>query len=231
MILADEYNFSSVEKLDAALSHEIAIALDAAISAKGQAVLVVSGGNTPKGMLMKLSQQAILWSNVTVLAADERWVDVSNSRSNERMIRQYLLQNDAASATFIGFYTPNVEAIQAPLMLEDTLDLLKSPIDALVLGMGEDGHTASLFPCAANIENLLTEKEGLKTAFVKPGTAPDARITLSFLTLTKACHTFLHFTGDLKKEIYQKIISGDFQAPLGHVLEASSGKIRLYWAA
>ncbi|MEH6402106.1 MAG: 6-phosphogluconolactonase [Sneathiella sp.] len=231
MFLADEYNFSSTEKLDAALSEEIAKILIAAISDRGDASLVVSGGNTPKGMLISLSKQKIPWSNVTVLLADERWVDASDSRSNEKMVRQYLLQNEASAASFIGFYIPNAAAMQASALLEDKLGLLDRPIDALVLGMGEDGHTASLFPCAANIDELLTEKEGLKTDFVKPGSAPDDRITLSFSTLTKARHTFLHFTGDLKKEIYQKILSGDLQVPLGRVLEASKGNIRLYWAA
>lgn len=231
MFLADEYLFSSTDRLDASLSDEISTLLALAVEARGAATLVVSGGNTPKAMLEALSRKEIQWSNVTVLLADERWVATDDERSNERMVQRSLMQNEAEKATFIGYYSSAVDASFAPIQLEGKLHVLDNPIDVLLLGMGEDGHTASLFPCADNIDELLSPTGLMKTAFVRPKTAADDRITLSFPVLTKARHVFLHFKGDLKKEIFQKIVSGNLSVPLGRVFDASSGKIGLYWAA
>ncbi|MBL4739946.1 MAG: 6-phosphogluconolactonase [Sneathiella sp.] len=231
MFLADDYNFSSTEKLNTALSGEIADVLASAISKKGAAVLVVSGGNTHAGMLSKLSEQVISWSNVTVLLTNDRWIATTHNRSHEGMVRRYLLQNEAAKASFVGFYASDIEIDQAPTILEDKLDVLNRPVDALILGMGEDGHTAPLFLKTENMEDFLNVKEGPKTTFVKLNSEIEDRITLSFSVLTNAHHIFLHFTGVLKKEVYQKIVSGDLQTSLGRVLDTSTGHIKLFWAA
>ncbi len=230
MISLDEYIFSAKELLDDALSAHIADLLRSAIEGKNSATLILSGGNTPKGMLNKLSQINLPWEKVTVLLADERWVGADHERSNEKMLKQCFLKNDAMKAALISLHISNVEVKEVPPLLEEKLRLLERPADVLVLGMGEDGHTASLFPCTENIEQLLTDQEQLKTVLVKPQTAPDTRISLSFPVLKNAENIFVHFTGDLKKEIFQKIGAGLLQAPIGRLLSETDAETRLYWA-
>lgn len=230
MISLDEYIFSAKELLDDALSVQIANLLRSAIEGKNSATLILSGGNTPKGMLDKLSQINLPWEKVTVLLADERWVGPDHERSNEKMLRQCFLKNNATKATLISLHISHVEANEAPPLFEEKLQFLERSADVLVLGMGEDGHTASLFPCAKNIEQLLSDKNQLKTVMVAPLTAPDKRISLSFPILADAENIFVHFTGDLKKEIFQKIAAGFQDAPLGRLLGATEANTRLYWA-
>ncbi|MBL4906152.1 MAG: 6-phosphogluconolactonase [Sneathiella sp.] len=231
MLTLDEHLFSTRAQLDTALSGKIADLLANAIDEKNAATLVLSGGNTPKGMLDRLSQYDVAWDRVTVLLADERWVTPDSERSNEKMIRECFLKNAARSAHFQGMQVAHLGAYNVPDYLEDKLEFLDHPADVLVLGMGEDGHTASLFPCAENIEELLSNDNQLKTVVVEPKTAPDLRISLSFPVLKRSDNIFVHFTGDLKKEIFQKISSGYLTAPLGALLTAAEGNIRLYWAS
>lgn len=231
MITLDEYLFSTKEQLDSALANHIADLLEAAVTEKSTVVLVLSGGNTPKGMLNQLCRKEIPWEKVTVLLADERWVDPDNDRSNEKMIRQQFLQEAAARANFSGFYQPDMIVGDAPAYLENRLRGLEQPVDVTVLGMGEDGHTASLFPCAGNIEELIGVEDQLKTVWVRPQTAPDDRISLSFPVLKKSKNICVHFTGELKKEIFQKMISDETRAPLGRLLGANEGRKAIFWAS
>lgn len=230
MISLDEYLFSTTELLDDALSSQIADLLKTAIEKRNSAILILSGGNTPKGMLTKLSHINLPWEKVTVLLADERWVGPEHERSNEKMLRACFLKQAAKKATFIGFHMSSVDAEDAPPLLEEKLRMLEHPADVVVLGMGEDGHTASLFPCAKSIEQLLGDKNQLKTVMVAPQTAPDKRISLSYPILKNAENIFVHFTGDLKKEIFQKIGAGLLEAPIGRLLNNTDAEIRLYWA-
>jgi 6-phosphogluconolactonase len=148
--------FSSRDELDLALAKSISQILSDAIKQKGKASIAVSGGSTPKGLFSILSQSDIDWSRVTVTLADERWVTLDSNDSNTRLVHENLLQNKAAAAKF--FHLKQGEEFS-----EETLNDLNIaanttllPLDVLILGMGEDGHTASLFPCSKQI------KAGLK---------------------------------------------------------------------
>ncbi len=230
MTCPDEYLYSDTATLNAALSSSVAEVLRDRISVHGKAVLVVSGGSTPQMMLQALSLQKLDWPKVTILLADERWVEPSSDRSNEKMIKTYLLQNEAEDAHFRGLYLPDCDPDDAPFRLAESLAFLEEGIDVLLLGMGEDGHTASLFPCAENISDLLTGQNDAKTVIVRPQTAQDTRISLSLGVLAKADLTCLHITGEMKKEIWQKVSSGQLEAPVGQVFKKAQGQTRLYWA-
>ncbi|MFT6559447.1 6-phosphogluconolactonase [Sneathiella sp.] len=230
MVLISECLFSDAEKLDENLAKKVGELLSAAIAERGSAVLVVSGGNTPKNMFRILSQEKIDWQQVTVLLADERWVETWSERSNEKMVRACLLQYAAAEAHFVGYYHPDKTAEEALPVLNNILVMLDQPIDVLLLGMGEDGHTASLFPCAPNAASLLNPNEPLKLVIVEPSSAPDKRVSLSFPVLCQARSTVLHITGEMKKEVLQKITSGTIEAPIGEVLASGDGLKMLYWS-
>ena len=142
--------FQDSPALVAALANQVAGLLRAAIKERGRASLVVSGGATPVPFFAALSAQALDWQQVTITLADERWVDPADPDSNEQLVRRHLLQNRAAAARFVGLKTGAITAVQGEKECGARLALVPRPFDALILGMGNDGHTASLFPQASN---------------------------------------------------------------------------------
>ena len=127
------------------LANDVAEQLRAAISARGEATLVVSGGRSPVAFFQNLAKQGLDWSKVTISLADERWVPVEHADSNAGLLKKYLLQGPAAKAKFLSLYAAAANLEDAAEQADRLLAELPA-IDVLVLGMGDDGHTASLFP-------------------------------------------------------------------------------------
>mgnify|MGYP002395166892 CR=1 FL=1 len=193
-----EHHFANTSELDAALAQRVAEQLNSAINERDQATLVLSGGSTPKGLFAHLSKTPLAWDKVTILLADERWVAATHADSNERLVREALLTDRAASAKFlslVGHY-PNTDINL--LAVNSALSTL-AQFDVVILGMGTDGHTASLFPCAAELEaGLTTDADAL---MVTPTTAPHQRISLSKQRLRNTALGLLHIVGDDKREV------------------------------
>ena len=157
--MSKSFIFSSREELDIALAEDISVALWEGIEARGNASLVVSGGSTPKGLFAALSATALPWEKVTVLLADERWVPESHDDSNSAMVKRLLLQGEASSAQWISFNAGSDDETSALTDLRATLEAMDT-FDVVVLGMGGDSHTASLFPCSAELCEGLATSEG-----------------------------------------------------------------------
>ncbi|PCI62781.1 MAG: 6-phosphogluconolactonase [Gammaproteobacteria bacterium] len=208
--------FADRSELDQVFADQIAKILINAIEINGKASIAVSGGSTPKGFFQALSQQALAWDKVTVTLADERWVDENSEASNTRLVKNHLLQNNAAAAHFFDLkISDNLD--------EQTLYQLKSqakeqilPFDVLILGMGEDGHTASLFPCSDEIEQALSLQNNAELMSVQPKTAPHQRITFTLASLLKAKHIYLHLCGESKQKVLQQALAADdvFMMPI-----------------
>ncbi|MGD9265450.1 MAG: 6-phosphogluconolactonase, partial [Lysobacterales bacterium] len=115
------------------------------------ASLVVSGGSTPGPCFAQLSAKPLDWSRVTVVPSDERWVPAEDPASNEGLIRRQLLRDKAAPAQLLPFFRDGIDAAQAPGLIEEDLKAVPRPFSATLLGMGEDGHFASLFPDFAGL--------------------------------------------------------------------------------
>ena len=190
------------------LTITIARELQAAIAARGQATLAVSGGRSPIALFEQLHEQALDWSKVTVLLVDERCVPHDHADSNTALVRQYLLHGPAAAARFATLFdTVPADLNDAALRTLEAsanqrMSALDYPLDVVVLGMGEDGHTASLFPAATGLENALTANGPV--AWVRPATAPHARLTLTLPTLLAARHVHLPLSGEIKLKVYQE---------------------------
>jgi 6-phosphogluconolactonase len=229
----EQNNFDTREQLDLALADKISGILQQAISQKGKASIAVSGGSTPKGFFKVLSNKNIDWDKVTITLADERWVDINSDDSNTRLVHENLLQNKAAAAKF--FHLKQGEDLcdetLADLNIAANSTLL--PLDVLILGMGEDGHTASLFPCSAQIKQALDINNDNALMKVEPTTAPHQRITFSFASLSQSKNTFLHLCGDNKKQVLAKALNGDdvFDMPIRKFLQADNIDTQVYWAA
>ncbi|MFD2166719.1 6-phosphogluconolactonase [Thalassotalea euphylliae] len=222
--------FDSREDLDLALADKVADILTTAVKQKGKASIAVSGGSTPKGFFAALSNRDLPWKDITVTLADERWVDINDSASNTKLVHENLIQNKAVDANF--FHIKQGEAL-TPEVLAD-LNLAANtilPFDVLILGMGEDGHTASLFPCSEEIHAALS-RDAAPLLKVVPTTAPHDRITFSYSYLAKSENTILHICGDSKKQVLNKAIDGgdNTEMPIRAFLHHPSLQTTVYWA-
>lgn len=231
MAEVDNHLFNSKDQLDEALAEDIASRLQAAIKAYGRAALVVSGGSTPAGLFKRLSGAAIDWNNVVITLADERWLAPDHEDSNERLIREQLLVNKASSAAFLSLTTSAESPEQALEDIHLRLSELGSA-DVLVLGMGGDGHTASLFPQATNLEQGLAMDSKRHCIAIDPVTAPYHRISMTLPRLLDSRHMVVHITGDSKRAVFEQACSDTDprKAPISAVLNQSTQLVHLYWA-
>lgn len=225
-----ESNFPSVDALNKGFAEQIADLLRAGIAARGKASLIVSGGRTPQGMFAQLSEQTLDWSKVVISLADERWVETTDEASNEKMVREHLLKNKAAEARFVGLKNAAADAQQGVAGCVSEFTHIPAPFDVVILGMGEDGHTASLFPCSAQIKQGLDLNYPEPYLAVQPTTAPHWRMSLSLAALLDSRKLFLHLTGEGKKAVLSQALAGtdEFEMPIRAVLQRAD--VELVWA-
>lgn len=199
--------FADTQALNADFAKRLTDILQQAINERGAAYLVVSGGKTPQALFNTLSQTELAWDKVTVLLADDRWLDDSQTDSNERLVKATLLQHNASAARFISLYANTSSAFDGAAQALERVKNLPT-FDAVILGMGEDGHTASLFPCSEQIKQGLAEDAPAVLA-VAPTTAPYQRISLSAARLLNSRQLFLHLVGANKLAVLDKAMAGD----------------------
>ncbi|MEM0946669.1 MAG: 6-phosphogluconolactonase [Pseudomonadota bacterium] len=189
MLMIDLANRLAGELSEALLHHE-------------RATFAVPGGTTPGPIFDTLSGTDLHWDRIDVLLTDERWVPEESPRSNTALVRERLLTNRAAMAEFIPIY----QETETP---EQALDALSAgvqdrlPISVLLLGMGADGHIASLFPGADKLDEALDDHAPPLMAMRAPG-APEPRITLTAPVLSGAISTHILITGPEKRETLER---------------------------
>lgn len=200
-------HFSDSTALNTAFAAEITAKLQQAIDARGEAVLVVSGGKTPLPLFRTLAQTDIDWSKVTITLADDRYLPADAADSNEGLVKSALLQDKAQTARFVSLYAAADSAEAAiPELLARVAALPR--FDVVILGMGEDGHTASLFPCSQELSAGLAE-DCADLLATNPTTAPYQRITFSKRRLTQGRAIYLHLVGSKKLQVLQQAAAGD----------------------
>lgn len=224
--------FSNRDNLDDALANKVASLLANAISSKGQASLAVSGGSTPKGFFLALSQFDLAWDKVTITLADERWVKESSDASNTALVKSNLLINNASKASFFELKR---DGDLAPSVIDTLNSEAKQkifPLDVLILGMGEDGHTASIFPCSNQIDDALNLDNNNVFIKVLPQTAPHERISFTYKALIQTKNIFLHVCGENKKSVLNVANAGDVESemPIRAFLNHPERNIDIYWA-
>lgn len=231
--MAHFVEFSGALALNQNFAGKIADALRQGIAANGKASLVVSGGRTPLDLFIQLTRQELDWSNVVITLADERWVGPDNGASNEKLVRDNLLQGFAASATFISLKNEATSPFEGAAETEEALKALPRPIDVVILGMGDDGHTASLFPGATNLAAALALDSGRSCIGMTPLTAPLDRITLTLPVLLDSRNIYLHLMGEAKREVYERAEKGSDvnEMPVRAVLNQQQTPVNVYWTA
>ncbi|POZ63046.1 6-phosphogluconolactonase [Chromobacterium alticapitis] len=220
--------FPEAKQLTDALANSIASRLSAAIASKGSAVLAVSGGKSPIPLFQLLSEMAIDWTRVTVTLVDERFVAPDHPDSNAGLVRQHLLQNRAAPARFLPLVR-EAKDIDAEVAAGNR-DFLAP--DVAILGMGEDGHTASLFPGAPELAAGLDPANALPILAVTPQTAPHRRVSMSYAALLRSGNLILSIQGAKKREVLDAARRAVSDAlPISHFLAQDKAPLDVYWTA
>lgn len=226
--MSEQHDFDSRDALDSALAAHIAARLARDIEANGVASLAVSGGSTPKGMFAALSRETIPWESVCVTLVDERWVAADSPDSNERLVREHLLQHRAGAATFVGLKSTADTAGDGLAESLERFAAVPLPLSCVVLGMGSDGHTASWFPQAANLGDLLNPAGTELLGTCDPVTAPYERITLTLPVVLAAGEIILHITGEEKRSVLAG--AADHGYPIAAVTEQHLNPASIWWA-
>jgi len=224
--------YPDVDGLSRELARQVAAELSAAVASRGEAALVVSGGRSPIKFFEQLRAQPLDWSRVRILPADERWVDPSNQASNERLIRDVLLKDAAASARFTGLKndapTPDLGAAPAWQAVADA----PRPFDVVVLGIGDDGHTASLFPGSPNLAAALDPRAAAACVGMISPTAPQARLSLNLAALLDSRRIVILITGESKWLTYSAACGpgAEAQMPVRAVLRQRRVPVDVVWS-
>lgn len=232
-----EFLFENRERLFAALAMACCRHLDRALEQQGSATLMVSGGNTPAPLYRALAAANLNWRRIHVALVDERWVEKEHEASNEALIERTLLIDKAADAAFTGMKTPNDTAAAGYDITENLYQLIPQPYTVTLLGMGNDGHTASLFPYAQGLEEALDEDNDSLTAPIvaqqSPVTGPyTERLSLTVNGLLKSERLILLLTGEEKMDVIRQAQQqGPVEAmPVRAILKQSRVPVELYWA-
>ncbi|MFD1882307.1 6-phosphogluconolactonase [Paracoccus pacificus] len=221
----DLVEYPDREMLTISLANRIASQLAQHLRTNDQAVLCVPGGSTPAPVFRTLSGADLDWSRVTVLLNDERWVDRDSPRSNSALLARNLFQGPAAAAQYLDLYTgAPTPADAAPALAEQVSAVL--PITVLLLGMGNDMHTASLFPRAEGLAEALSHDAPAVMAMTG-GDEAEPRVTLTLPALKSALWTHVMITGTDKREALERAADFDPQAaPIRAFLDDAT----VHWA-
>ena len=228
----------SASELNVRLAQDIAQRLAAAIQARGFAVLSVSGGKSPVALFEALRVIDIDWSRVRITLVDERCVPRTHPDSNALLVQTHLLQDLAAKAQLVFMVSSATEPLDAPAALADAASTALTDAgtaDVLVLGMGADGHTASLFPQAPNLADALDLRNTHACVAIElahpPANAPYARITQTLAQIVSARYIVLPLTGADKLNTLQQAWPHATPAlPISFVLQQTQTPVALWLA-
>jgi 6-phosphogluconolactonase len=210
--------FATEAALADAAAAAVAAALGEALGARGRAGLIATGGRSPGPVYDRLREAAIDWARVVVTLSDERCVAADDPASNARLVRERLLAGGAARAHFLALWPePAPEAIAA-----------LRPFDAVLLGMGEDGHIASLIPGDPGLEAGLTAPGPTRAVPAGLGKPPTARITLTLPTILDSRAIFLLIAGEPKRQVVRRALAGA-DLPVGRLLSQARAPVRILW--
>jgi 6-phosphogluconolactonase len=222
--ISDNENFLA-QKLALSVSKQ----LKACITEKNKACLAVSGGTTPIEFFKQLSQQELDWAKVTVILVDERWLPVDHKDSNEKLVRDHLIQNNANKAYLLGLKNSDELPSEGIMDCETQLRIQIDHIDVVVLGMGLDGHTASWFANSVQLPALLNSNTAAWCLPVEDDFLPQARMSLTWRFIKRAEKIYLHFTGEEKNKVFtQACEEYSEQLPVSHVLHQDGINVSVY---
>lgn len=225
-----DYYFDTRRSASAAAAERAVAALQRRLDAQGEASIVVSGGSTPVDFLGDLATRPLDWANVHVVPSDERWIAADHADSNESMIRRTLFVDDAAVATLHGLYDAELTAAERCEGIGKEFRTLPFPFAFVLLGMGVDGHFASLFPDAENLASGLDPENPALCIPVRTAASPHERISLTLSALARSDEIVLLIYGDDKRRTLQAARSHDDALPVSRLLRQNRAPVSVFWA-
>jgi 6-phosphogluconolactonase len=231
MIEAEWWEYDSLGELAEAVAGDVGFIIDSAVDARGSSLIAVPGGKTGPAVFAKLASQKLPWKKVAIIPTDDRLVPMDDERSNVRAIAKAFLPLGARVvpiAADIADY--RLAGNSADARLQD----LPWPPDLVWLGMGKDGHTASIF-AGHDLQDALDAPKARRAVGVMPDPLPDdapvARVTLTRASILAARTILITITGDDKREVLEQAIADGHSSnvPIGRVLAEAEQPIDIHW--
>ncbi|ORC47209.1 6-phosphogluconolactonase [Burkholderia sp. A27] len=216
------------DALHASLAASAATAATGTSTGTRPAMLAVSGGSSPRPFLQTLSTQSFDWARIAVTLVDDRWVPETDSASNAQLVHDTLLQNAARHAAFwpLADTAQDLHAHVAALNADPRFSVAP---DVAILGMGEDGHTASIFADAPEWDHAITTAE--RFVAVHPGNAPHARVSWSLSALKEVKHLFLLIAGPRKMDVLNAAAASLQKNAISQLANDKGVRLDVYWCA
>jgi 6-phosphogluconolactonase len=224
------HQFDTRDAASVAAAARLKAALQRRHEAQGNATLVATGGSSPARCYAELAAADIAWPDVSVVLSDERWVPADHDDSNEKLVRDHLLQGRAAGASLQSLYRDGLTAEQACVAVDRELRNRYLPFAAALLGMGSDGHIASLFPDAANLDDGLDPDFTTLCVPVSTAASPHPRISLTLSALSRSDEIVLLIFGDDKWQVVQDALSSADAYPVSRLLKQKRAPVHICWA-
>jgi 6-phosphogluconolactonase len=216
-----------------AAAARLAEALAAAIAQRGRAVFAGAGGSTPSPIYTRLAQADLDWSRVVATLVDERYVPETSAESNAALIKRVLLTGRASAARFVPLYSPAVTVDRAAAVAAKALAAEGGRLDAVLLGMGEDGHICSMFPASPTLRTLLTPNLKPTVLGVPPGrdgaAPPQERLSINLPYLASAGRVVLALSGAAKRAVFEREAAGDPAVHPIAALIAAKAPLEVLW--
>jgi 6-phosphogluconolactonase len=215
----------------AALAEQLLAALGAGLTERGMASLALPGGRTPLPLFKQLRDAPLDWSRVSITLTDERWVPESDAHSNAALLRGALQGSAAAGSHFFPLYDATPGASGAASTAWQSLASVPRPFDGVVLGMGEDGHFASLFPGNTGLSEALDTAAAPAAVMMQAPDHPQARISLNLPALLQTRRLFLLVTGQSKRDLLEAASRArETRWPVSALLAQRQRAVEIYWA-
>ncbi len=232
MTKISEYKFDSKNALFQQLLRDVMDELSHGLKNRPQASMLLSGGTSPGRLFDLMSEQIFDWQKVWFGLSDERWLSPGHADSNEKLVRDRLLTNRVAHAGFIGIKSMADDVVTGQEMSDRQLRALPRPFDITLLGMGLDGHTASLFPDSPDLAAALDENTDMLCAPIRRGGDEIPRMTMTLKALLGSREIKLLIFGTEKWQVYQQARQEKtMQQPISHILHQTKTPVSVYWAA
>ena len=225
-----EHIFETREQASFAAAQRLCDALVRRLEGQGEASLVVSGGTSPAGVFAELAKTALPWSDVYVILSDERWVPPDHEDSNEKLVRETLLAGEAKDARLLPVYRQGVTIEERCTEINEELLQAPFPFACALLGMGEDGHFASLFPDAENLREGLDVDSRQLSIPVQTAASPHPRVSLTLSALSRSDEIVLLIFGDAKRAVYEAAMKSTNGSPVSHLLRQKRAPVHVCWA-
>tara|TARA_R110002073_G_scaffold270385_1_gene433750 strand:+ start:601 stop:1299 length:699 start_codon:yes stop_codon:yes gene_type:complete len=210
---------------------DIMAGLSNAVEIRDQASMLLSGGTSPGALYHMMAQQEFDWDKVWFGLSDERWVAPDHADSNEKLVHDTLLRHQAEAAHFIGLKSAALDVGDGAPVSNELVAGLPSPYDIVLLGMGVDGHMASLFPDSVDTPAALSDDCAMLCHPIRRGEGETPRISMTRNALLNSREIKLLIFGDEKWAVFEQArgqISN--HQPVSHILNQTQTPVTLYWA-